>query len=44
VAAEVLFLVDGKRATLEQYYDIKANPKLDEKLFEKDLWTEVHLH
>ena len=44
VAAEVVFLVDGKRATLEEYYDIKANPKLDEKLFEKDHWTDVHLH
>jgi hypothetical protein len=44
IAAEVLFLVDGKRATLEEYYDVKVNPKLDEKLFEKDRWTEVHLH
>jgi len=44
VAAEVVFLVDGKRSGLEEYYDIKANPKLDEKLFEKDHWTDVHLH
>ena len=42
VAAGVVFMVNGKTATTEEYSDIKANPTLDEKLFDPQYWTTAH--
>ena len=39
VAAEVIFLMDGKRVGDEEYSDIRANVALDEKLFDPQSWT-----
>jgi outer membrane lipoprotein-sorting protein len=39
VAPEVVFLVDGKRATLEEYTEIRADVKLDSHLFEPGQWS-----
>lgn len=34
IAPEVVFIVDGKRVFLEEYYGIRTNIKLDENLFD----------
>lgn len=39
ISLEVIFKVDGKVATTEEYYDQKANPQLDPKLFAPQYWT-----
>ncbi|MGB7925947.1 MAG: outer membrane lipoprotein-sorting protein [Pyrinomonadaceae bacterium] len=39
VAPEVVFLVDGKQATLEEYTEIRADVKLDSRLFEPRQWS-----
>lgn len=38
VSAEVIFMVDGKQTTTEEYTDIQANVNLDSKLFETESW------
>jgi outer membrane lipoprotein-sorting protein len=42
MAPEVIFMIDGKTATTEEYSDMRANPKLDPKLFDPQSWTTVH--
>jgi outer membrane lipoprotein-sorting protein len=42
MAPEVIFMIDGKTMTTEEYSDMRANPKLDPKLFDPQSWTTVH--
>lgn len=42
IAPEVIFLVDGKVVTTEKYSDMRADIKLDPKLFDPQSWTTVH--
>jgi outer membrane lipoprotein-sorting protein len=42
IAAEVIFMVDGKVVTTEEYSDIRGDVKLDPKLFDPQFWTTVH--
>jgi len=42
VAAEVIFLNNGKVATTEEYSDIRTDVPLDEKLFDPQYWSSVH--
>jgi outer membrane lipoprotein-sorting protein len=39
VAAEVIFMLDGKRRVLEEYSDIKSNVSLDDKFFDPQSWA-----
>ena len=41
VAAEVIFLVDGKKTTTEDYTDIQADVPLDAKLWDPQSWMTV---
>jgi hypothetical protein len=41
VSAEVIFNVDGKTVTTEDYSDIQTDVKLDEKLFDPQKWAEA---
>jgi outer membrane lipoprotein-sorting protein len=41
VSAEVIFNVDGKKVTTEEYTDIQTDVKLDEKLFDPQKWSEA---
>ncbi|MGB9180293.1 MAG: hypothetical protein WCB68_13755 [Pyrinomonadaceae bacterium] len=42
VAAGVVFMVNGKTLTTEEYSEIQSNPTLDEKLFDPQYWTTAH--
>jgi outer membrane lipoprotein-sorting protein len=42
IAPEVIFMVDGKVMTTEKYSDMRADVKLDPKLFDPQFWTTVH--
>ncbi len=42
IAPEVIFNVDGKTVTTEKYSDMRADVKLDPKLFDPQFWTTVH--
>ncbi len=42
MAPEVLFMVDGKTVTTEEYSDMRADVVLDSKLFDPQYWTTVH--
>lgn len=42
MAPEVVFKVDGKTVTTEEYSDLRANVALDAKLFDPQYWTTVH--
>ncbi|HEX8651253.1 MAG TPA: hypothetical protein VF708_10465 [Pyrinomonadaceae bacterium] len=41
VAPEVVFLLDGKRVTLEEYTEIRADVKLDSKFFDPQGWNQT---
>lgn len=41
VSPEVVFLIDGKRAFLEEYSDIRAGGTLDDALFDTAQWTKA---
>jgi len=41
VAAEVLFFIDGKATTTEEYSDIQADVALDANLWNPEKWTSV---
>lgn len=41
VSVEVVFFVDGKRTTTEEYTDVQANPKLDPDLWNPEKWLTV---
>jgi hypothetical protein len=41
ISPEVVFIVNGKRVFLEEYYGIKTNVALDEKLFDPQQWMTV---
>jgi outer membrane lipoprotein-sorting protein len=41
VSAEVIFNIDGKTATTEEYSDIQTDVKLDENLFDPQKWAEA---
>ena len=42
MAPEVIFTVDGKTVTTEEYSEMRANVALDSKLFDPQCWTTVH--
>ena len=42
IAPEVIFMIDGKVVTIEEYSRINADMKLDPKLFDPQFWTTVH--
>jgi len=42
MAPEVIFMVDGKTVTTEEYSDMRADVVLDSKLFDPQYWTTVH--
>jgi len=42
MAPEVIFMVDGKVMTTEKYSDMRADVKLDPKLFDPESWATVH--
>ena len=42
MAPEVIFKVDGQIRTTEEYSEMRANPMLDNKLFDPQYWTSVH--
>jgi outer membrane lipoprotein-sorting protein len=42
MAPEVIFMVDGKTVTTEEYSDLRANITLDTKLFDPQYWATVH--
>jgi outer membrane lipoprotein-sorting protein len=42
MSPEVIFLVDGKIATTEEYSELKANMSLDSKLFDPESFATVH--
>jgi hypothetical protein len=42
IAPEVIFMVDGKVVTTEKYSEMRADVKLDPKLFDPQFWTTVH--
>ena len=42
IAPEVIFMVDGKVVTTEAYSEMRADVKLDPKLFDPQSWTTVH--
>lgn len=42
MAPEVIFIVDGKTVTTEEYSELRANVPLDSRLFDPQYWTTVH--
>ena len=42
MAPEVIFMVDGKVVTTEEYSDMHSDVTLDPKLFDPQFWTTVH--
>jgi outer membrane lipoprotein-sorting protein len=42
MAPEVIFKVDDQIRTTEEYSEMRANPKLDSRLFDPQYWTNVH--
>src|SRR5437588_2108554 len=42
MAPEVIFMVDGKTVTTEEYSDMRVEVVLDSKLFDPQYWTTVH--
>ena len=42
MAPEVIFMVEGKIVTTEEYSDMRADVALDPKLFDPQFWTSVH--
>jgi outer membrane lipoprotein-sorting protein len=42
MSPEVIFMVDGKVTTTEEYSDLRANVKLPDKLFDPQSFTSVH--
>jgi outer membrane lipoprotein-sorting protein len=42
ISPEVIFLVDRKIVTTEEYSEMRANPALDSRLFDPKHWTTVH--
>ena len=42
IAPEVIFMVDGKVVTTETYSEMRADVKLDPKLFDPQSWTTAH--
>ena len=42
MAPEVIFTVDGRTVTTEEYSDMRADVALDSKLFDPQYWTTVH--
>jgi hypothetical protein len=44
MAPEVIFKVDGKVTTTEEYTELRGDITLDQKLFDPQFWTTVHWH
>lgn len=42
MAPEVVFKLDGKLRTTEAYSEMRANPRLDSRLFDPQYWSSVH--
>jgi hypothetical protein len=42
IAPEVIFMLDSKISTTEEYSDIRADVPLDSKLFDPQYWTTAH--
>jgi outer membrane lipoprotein-sorting protein len=39
ISPEVIFMLDGKTTTTEEYSELRANVNLDDKLFDPEAWT-----
>ena len=44
MSPEVIFMVDGKTVTTEEYSEMRADVSLASKLFDPQYWTSVHWH
>ena len=44
ISPEVIFMVDGKTLTTEEYSEMRANVALDSRLFDPQYWTSVRWH
>src|SRR5215470_4746903 len=42
MAPEVIFMVDGKTVTTEEYSDMRADVQFDPRLFDPQFWSTVH--
>jgi hypothetical protein len=42
MAPEVVFKLDGRLRTTEAYSEMRANPRLDTRLFDPQYWSSVH--
>lgn len=42
MAPEVIFMIEGKVVTTEEYSDMRADVELDPKLFDPQFWSTVH--
>ena len=42
VSPEVVFMVDGKPRTTEEYTEVRTDVPLDDKLFDPQYWTSAH--
>jgi outer membrane lipoprotein-sorting protein len=42
MSPEVIFMVDGKTLTTEEYSDLRADVSLDPRLFDPQYWSTVH--
>jgi hypothetical protein len=42
MSPEVIFMIDGKVVTTEEYSDLRANVPLDPKLFDPQYFATVH--
>jgi len=42
MAPEVIFMVEGKVLTIEEYAEMRSDVTLDPKLFDPQFWTTVH--
>jgi outer membrane lipoprotein-sorting protein len=42
MAPEVVFKIDGRIRTTEEYSEMRANPPLDSRLFDPQYWNSVH--
>jgi len=42
MAPEVIFKIDDRVVTTEEYSELRANPALDSRLFDPQYWTSVH--
>lgn len=44
ISPEVIFMIDGKTTTTEEYSEMRADVPVDSKLFDPQYWISVHWH